>query len=196
MNLGEYAAHRLERGLRGVTKPAVLEAIRSGRLSKAAARKVGNRWRIDPVLADAQWEANTDHRHAPIADRQRRAATGKRHGGPGDPPLPPGVPALFTSKAIREAYQAKLAAVEYEEKIGKLVEAAQVRAALFGQLRALRDAILNVEPKVLDELAAIAGGLDADQRRRAQQLLQRELRQVCDQAGQVNMEGQRNGDLS
>lgn len=196
MNLAEYAAHRGQQGLSGTTKAAVLQAITGGRLTTRSAKKVRGRWRIDPDEADREWEANTNHnlvRDLPTTEQQQRRAVQQRRSRPKAPELPPGVPAMVTSKAIREAYQAKLAAIEYEERSGKLVDGQRVRTVLFGQLRSARDAILGVEPKVVDELAAIAGGLDADQRRRVQALLQRELRAVCQQLAGVTIEGVRDG---
>lgn len=70
LNLAGYAEHRKSNGLMGQSHAAVLKAIGTGRIVEPAVRKEGNRWLIDPALADEQWAVNTraksDH---PIPER-------------------------------------------------------------------------------------------------------------------------------
>jgi hypothetical protein len=93
---------------RGVSHVAVLKAIKEGRIT---AKKVGRAYKIDPDLADRQWEHSTSdfsHGGASNADTQVRG------------------PSYSQSRAIKEAYAAKLKKLEYEEATGKLVDAEQV----------------------------------------------------------------------
>lgn len=64
-----------------------------------------------------------------------------------------GAPSYAQSRAIREAYQARLAKLEYEEKSGKLVAVDQVKADAFRAARALRDALLNISGRIAHQLA-------------------------------------------
>jgi hypothetical protein len=69
MSERQYAEHRKARGLPGGTQAAVNKAVATGRITKVidpASKKPV----IDPVIADAQWERNTDQ------DQQLRG-----HGG-------------------------------------------------------------------------------------------------------------------
>jgi len=63
-------------------------------------------------------------------------------------------PSLAQSKAVREAYMARLAKLEYEEKSGKLVSADEVKARAFKMARGARDALLTMP----DRLAPILAG--------------------------------------
>jgi hypothetical protein len=45
---------------RKVSRQAVMKAIETGRLEKAAKRNDRGHWRIDPELADSEWESWTD----------------------------------------------------------------------------------------------------------------------------------------
>ena len=54
-----YAVHRAATGLPGKSHTAVQKAIQTGRLSSAAAWQEGGEWRINPEVADREWEANT-----------------------------------------------------------------------------------------------------------------------------------------
>ncbi|HMZ13772.1 MAG TPA: hypothetical protein PLS04_06530, partial [Mycobacterium sp.] len=53
-------------------------------------------------------------------------------------------PNYAQSRAIKEAYNARLAKLEYEEKSGALVRADSVKVAWFNVLRVLRDRTLNL----------------------------------------------------
>lgn len=58
------------------------------------------------------------------------------------------------SRAAREAYLARLAKLDFEERSGKLVDADQVRTQLFALGRRARDTLLGVP----DRLAPILAG--------------------------------------
>lgn len=94
--------------------------------------------RIDPVAADAAWDANTNP--------GKQASMGGADKARG--------PSYAESRAIREAYQARLAKLEYEEKISKLVEVDKVKLEAFELGRMLRDLILNIPNRISTEAAS------------------------------------------
>jgi hypothetical protein len=53
-------------------------------------------------------------------------------------------PSLAQSKAVREAYLARLAKLDFEERSGKLVDAADARAARFKEITAAKTKIMGI----------------------------------------------------
>ena len=153
---------------RGVSHTAVRKALATGRI------KPSPDGTIDPEAADRQWAAATD------LSKPRNSVTGvprrgRAHGAPSDQlgtarleeglaPLPgeSGVPRLVSSyaasRAAREAYLARLAKLDFEERSGKLVDADEVRAQIFRLGRRLRDTLMGIP----DRLAPVLVG-QADQ---------------------------------
>lgn len=137
--------------LRGVSGEAVRKAIASGRLSRSVTYDDKGRPSVDPVLAASEWDMQTHPTHG-----------GKR--GPDAPPpemadeprpTASGAAATFAqSRAIKEAYLARLAKLEFEEKSGVLVKADAVKNEAFKVARLVRDAMLNIPDRVSSELAA------------------------------------------
>ena len=58
------------------------------------------------------------------------------------------------ARAVREHYQARLAKIEYEERVGNLVSKDEVQIAAFNKFRAFRDAMLNIPDRIAAMLAA------------------------------------------
>ena len=155
-----YARHR------GVSHTAVRKALASGRIT---ASPDGT---IDPEAADRHWASATD------PSKPRNSVTGvpRKRRAPGAPSDPLGAPGLedglvppdggaprlvssyAASRAAREAYLARLAKLEFEERSGKLVDADEVRAQIFGLGRRLRDTLMGLP----DRLAPVLAG-QADQ---------------------------------
>lgn len=155
MNAAEYARHR------GVTKQQVSHYIREGKIT---ARRVGSGYDIDPAVADAE------------LDRNLNQAWGGRQGGPAGRMLqqqtpapaprpaaavatPPAansnaIPSFADSRAIREAYAARILKLEYEEKSGKLVDKAELKLKLAKLHMAVRDALRTIPDRVAPILAA------------------------------------------
>jgi hypothetical protein len=79
-------------------------------------------------------------------------------GQPGEGGAPHLVSSYAASRAAREAYLARLAKLDFEQRSGKLVDADEVRAQIFGLGRRLRDALLGLP----DRLAPLLVG-QADQ---------------------------------
>ena len=162
LSIRGYARHR------GVSHTAVRKALGAGRITPSPDGA------IDPVAADEQWATATN------LTKPRNSVTGvpKMRRAPGAPPKPLGVPGVedgvasqpdeggaprlvssyAASRAAREAYLARLAKLDFEERSGKLVDADQVRAQIYGLGRRLRDAFLGMP----DRLAPLLVG-QADQ---------------------------------
>lgn len=142
----------------GVSGEAVRKAIATGRIPAAA---VGQQTRgkkaspviINPDLAARGWHENTN----PAMSHQagvRRADQAP----PGDqqaPPEPPaaGLSAFNRAKTMREAYAAKLAQLEYEEKTGELIRRNEVKVALFNAARQARDRLMQIPDRHAAQLA-------------------------------------------
>ncbi|MET4695015.1 hypothetical protein [Endozoicomonas lisbonensis] len=61
---------------------------------------------------------------------------------------------FVTARTMREAFRAKMARMEYEEKAGKLTDASKVKADAFRAARIVRDALLGLPDRLSDILAA------------------------------------------
>ena len=125
-----YARHR------GVALSAVQKAITTGRISTLADG------RIDSGVADGEWAANTKAR-PPAVRRQ-----------PEDEQDAFGAAQYTKARAVREHYQARLAKIEYEERVGSLVSKDEVQVAAFNTHRVIRDAMLNIPDRTAAMLAA------------------------------------------
>ncbi len=76
------------------------------------------------------------------------------------------------ARTMREAFRAKMAKMEYEEKAGKLTDASKVREDAFRAGRIIRDALLGIPDRLADILAA-----EKDPRQ-IRQLLEEELETI------------------
>ena len=65
-----------------------------------------------------------------------------------------GSPDYYTARAIREHYLARLARIEFDEKVGKLVSRDEVQVAAFTKARTVRDNLLNIPDRLAAVLAA------------------------------------------
>ncbi len=127
-----YARHR------GVALSAVQKAIATGRITTLPTGQ------IDSDAADSDWAANTKARPPGL----RRNAD--------DESDTFGASQYSKARAVREHYQARLAKLEYEEKVGKLVSKDEVQIAAFNRFRQFRDHLLNVPDRLAAMLAAEA----------------------------------------
>lgn len=144
LSIAAYARHR------GVSHVAVLKAIKSGRIEKEADGS------IDAVKADAAWSRNTNkaqqrqHRSQP-ASATPTSAPAEAHLGP---PIVNSGPSYAQSRAVKEAYHARLAKLSYEEKSGSLIKIDAVKVSWFNILRVLRDRVLNLPDRLAPVMAA------------------------------------------
>lgn len=150
----------------GVTGEAVRKAIASGKIPADCIEHNERGWPVivDPTRAAKEWGRNRDPNQ--VRDKATMAAGAKRgwaqRRGEDPPPedgddehaAPPGggaplraggsLPSITESKAITEAYKARMAKLEFEEKSGKLVNADQVKVGYISQVTAARNRLLGV----------------------------------------------------
>ena len=155
LSIRAYAQHR------GVSHTAVAKAIKAGRISKEPDGT------IDPAKADAQWARNT------LPSQNLNTGAAKPAAKVATPPvstpvatvssreLPPpletgriSAPDYQTSRAIREAYAARLAKLEYEERTAKLISSDEVEMRTFNLARRLRDRMQTIPRRLAAALAA------------------------------------------
>lgn len=122
--------------------------------------KVGGLWQIDPILADAQWAGNTELRSLPTKQADEQLVQAKQKRTPVQP-LPAGsddsglagIPKIVVSKAVRAAYDAKLAELEYKKQVGQRVPIDEVKKEAFSLARRVRESLMNIPDRVAAELA-------------------------------------------
>ena len=148
MTVTAYAKSRKERGLPGGNRSKVRKAVEDGRITREPDGT------IDPDRADRDWDANTDQ-------SQRREP----------------VPATFQeARAIREALNARIARLDYEERLKELVRVEDVRREAFAAGRALRDRVLSIPGRVAASCAA------ATTAREIETILRREIERAMEGA--------------
>lgn len=151
LSIRAYAQHR------GVSHTAVAKAIKAGRISVEPDGK------IDPAKADAQWARNTlpsqnlnpgVSKPAPkVATRPVSTVSSAEAQAPLETRAT--APDYQTSRAIREAYAARLAKLEFEERTGKLISKAEVDVKFFQLARQLRDRLQQIPRKLAPEIVAL-----------------------------------------
>lgn len=155
---------------RGVSHTAVRKAMLDGRIGDAVRRDAAGRVAIDPLAADALWEARTDPAQArsgepPPAAPAPPVVQGDLFGAPAPAAPPPastaGVRSALgaagdqyrTAAALKATYDAQLRRLELEERTGKLVLSEEVRLEARARARALRERLLAIPDRVAAELA-------------------------------------------
>src|ERR1700676_3866604 len=142
MSLRAYAKRR------GCAMSAVQKAIQSGRITTTADGK------IDPVQADAEWGENTAPR-AGLPTRHRNLPPPRRLSASISPdPALAGGGSYLVARGVREGFLARLAKIQYEEKLGKLINRDEVQVERFNTNRIIRDGVLNIPDRVSAQLAA------------------------------------------
>lgn len=161
MGYREYARHK------GVSLGAVQKAIKTGRISLNANGK------IDAAAADHAWDANTDASR--VAVNVLGAAPAQQAMALAPLPASAVVDRVIADKtdadeitgsdqvadqyrehrATRERYQALKQKLEYEQLVGTLINVDEAKRIAYTSFRGLRDAVMNVAPRIKDQLAAI-----------------------------------------
>ncbi|WP_066018060.1 hypothetical protein [Endozoicomonas atrinae] len=85
---------------------------------------------------------------------------------------------FVTARTMREAFKAKMAKMEYEEKAGKLTDASKVKAEAFRAGRIVRDSLLGIPDRLSDVLAAEEDPV------KVRQLLMEELESILHELSQ------------
>lgn len=133
LSLRGYAKHR------GVSEAAVRKAVKAGRVSK---KKNG---KIDPRTADGEWQKNTDPaqiKKTPSNSTESQNQNFSALSGPN----------YQQSRAIKEAYGAKLLKLQFEKESKKLISVDEVKISAFNAARMTRDRILNIPDRVIPQL--------------------------------------------
>lgn len=158
---------------RGVSRIAVVQALARGRLTEASAKFVDKRWRIDPELADAEWERNTRRRRGVNSTAEEESASEAvateallprsvedfgpaLRFGPGDIPVDEDgrpIPPVLVS-AIKTGLEARIKQLELEERKRQLVSVSEAARSWAHVAQTLRDGILSVPSRMAKELAA------------------------------------------
>jgi hypothetical protein len=144
MNLLQYAEDRK------VEYTQLSKWAGQGRFTSDALRKEGRRW----MVADAQ-----------ELDRQVAAAKAPDRGGRGGAPAidqslvqqqnqAAAIPSFAQSRAIREAYAARLTRLEYDQRSGRLVDKAELKMRLAKLHMAVRDSLRTIPDRVEPIVAA------------------------------------------
>lgn len=163
----------------GVSPQAVRKAIAEGRLRENV-RREGRSWLIDDRAAAAEWDRNT----APQLQRgkmaERRQAAEAVAAPATAPAVRGGIPSQAQAMAMRTAYQAKLLELDFKQRQGELVNAADMERVRFESGRRVRDAILRLGPLMIGDIARAAGGLTPEQRAEVLQVLKRHHTQALE----------------
>ncbi len=153
---------------RGVSHVAVKKAIDTGRISQLPDGT------IDPVVADAQWAANTTPTRRSVADaasekpapqvsaaaRETPQAAARPQRETPEPPTPAlssGGTSLLQARTVNEVVKAQTNKVRLAQLKGELVDRAQAVAHVFKLARAERDAWLNWPARISAQMAAGLG---------------------------------------
>jgi hypothetical protein len=180
MGYREYARHRETHGLPGITLRAVQKAIESGRITTILDEK--GRAKIDPEVADIQWDSNTDPDQSARANAGRETAApksgdqasgGKREEGN----------RYWDAKTEREIVELNRARLALAKDSGQLVDKDEVRRAGYDSGRQLRDMILSIPSRMASELAAQGDARAIEAR------MSEELRKVLDALSQLAQAG-------
>jgi len=135
LSIRAYAKHR------GVTESAVRKAITQGRITK------GKNGKINPQIADNEWGKNTDP-----AQIKPTFAEEKPDYSQNSIPSSASGPSYQQSRAIKEAYGAKLLRLQFEKESKKLISIDDVKMSAFNAARMTRDRILNIPDRVIPQL--------------------------------------------
>ena len=162
LSIRAYARHR------GVSHVAVKKAIDTGRITPLPDGT------IDPVVADAQWAANTTPTRRSVADvtsdkttpqvsapareaPQAFARPPRETAESPTPALSSGGTSLLQARTVNEVVKAQTNKVRLAQPKGELVDRAQAVAHVFKLARAERDAWLNWPARISAQMAAGLG---------------------------------------
>jgi phage terminase Nu1 subunit (DNA packaging protein) len=153
--------------LKGVSHTAVQLAIKSGRLVNSISRDEKGKIRINPILAAAEWEANTKHEKRKHGNDVRRADPaiiektqklvkvkpfikpkddGEESGG---------VVSMSEATRRKELAQAELAELKLATEKGRLVDREEVKRDAFKIGRQVRDRLIGIPDRVSAEVAGL-----------------------------------------
>lgn len=162
----------------GVSDVAINKARANGRIpaSLFSVRPSGRPYVIDLEAAERAVRAVLSPAASPgqpRADKARAAAAAKRPAAAPPPdeeperapvpppaavfddqPIPMQAGAYQKARAMREAYAAKLAQLDYQQKMGQLVSKDDMKSSLFSAGRQLRDSLTQLPSRLAPQLAS------------------------------------------
>lgn len=120
---------------------AVQSAIKAGRLSKALVRNANGHIKLDEEIANEEWEMKDvakvrNEKDMPAGDDKSKNSN------------------FTNARTVKATFEAKLAQLEYERKIGRYCLVDEVKTAAFKSHRTIRDNVLNVPDRIFTQLAA------------------------------------------
>ena len=150
MSYRKYAKHR------GCALATVQRAIKDGRITDAVMMVEGKKL-ISVKKADELWVKNTDPRRANNYKGKKGAdelydPTPKKETEPSEQPKK--AVDYQANRAIREAYAARMAKLNFEKQSGKLVDAKEAKDYMRKIHSRARDSLLNLPDKLGPKLAA------------------------------------------
>ena len=151
MNFSQYAKHR------GVSKAAVSFAAKEGRITVIVDPKNGGKF-VESDQADREWEQNSDQdmvRNQSLKGKKRETKAVVQMSGANEDAEKRGkVPPLSESKAIKEAFLARIAKLQFEIQSKSVIPVDEVRRSAFNTARIVRDSLLNIPDRVAHEFAS------------------------------------------
>ena len=163
LSIRGYARHR------GVAESAVRKAISQGRITK------GKNGKINPKVADKEWNQNSDPAQIKAEttfetpDYSQNSAPNSLSG-----------PSYQQSRAIKEAYGAKLLRLQFEKESKKLISIDDVKVSAFNAARMTRDRILNIPDRVIPQLVGKTNIFEM------KEILKAELLKALEELSKVN----------
>lgn len=152
LSLRAYGRHRNGLGLPGGNAVAVSRAIATQRLVRSVVYVEGTAQIADAALADQEWASNTDLSRAPSTVKAQAegvtppVVTGARVTGRTVTSKAKGSPLVEASTREKNA-RADLAELDYLERAGQLISAAEVEAKFAARVMQARTGILSVPSK-------------------------------------------------
>lgn len=145
MKFEKYVTKSTFARLVGVTPTAVNHAIKKGRIKSV---RVGGKEMVETEEALANWGKGVNQalsRKAGVGLLERAAPQEANKS----------IPAFAESRAIREAFQARMTKLDYDKKKGLLIEKNEVEKEAFEFGKLIRDSIQNIPARVSAEIAAV-----------------------------------------
>ncbi|MFH1493756.1 MAG: hypothetical protein ABIG70_03045 [Pseudomonadota bacterium] len=144
----EYARRR------GVSREAVGKAVRSNRITL-----IGDK--IDPVVADIQWDKNTnpDQSARANAQKDKSGSVSGSDESAGDRASP-----YWDARTRREVAEAEMAEMECRKKSGELVDKKRVEDTASRIGRLTRDTLMGIPTRVSQDIVGMSDAWEIEQK--------------------------------
>lgn len=132
----------------GVSRAAITYAVQNGRLN-AHEDGEGRRFLVESEAME-DWIKNTNEQQKENAASFNVEAKEEKM----SEQMENGFPKLVESRAIKEAFRARIEKIRYEEMLGKLVDIEKAQTEYFNIARKIRDSLMAIPDRISAELAA------------------------------------------